>query len=195
MALNALWRGKMNVDELTPLASELGADVPFFLTGGRCVATGTGTTISPLPDAPRQHLIIVTPNAGVTTAKAYESLNAASLTTSDSDSILSSSLAEQISADSTQWPAGQRLRNDFETVIFEIEPEIERVKIALLEAGARGALLAGSGSSVFGVFDDEAIRDRALENLRCEAGWKVFPCHTLSRDEYVRPIIPLFTLS
>ncbi len=195
IALNALWRGKMNVDELTPLAGELGADVPFFLTGGRCVATGTGTTISPLPDAPRQHLIIVTPNAGVATANAYASLNAASLTTSDYDSILSSSLAEQISADSTQWPAGQRLRNDFETVIFEIEPEIERVKIALLEAGARGALLAGSGSSVFGVFDDEAIRDRALENLRCEAGWKVFPCHTLSRDEYVRPIIPLFTLS
>jgi 4-diphosphocytidyl-2-C-methyl-D-erythritol kinase len=191
LALKVLWRAKMNPDELTPLASELGSDVPFFLTGGRCVATGTGTTISRLPDASRQHLIIVTPNAGVSTANAYASLNAGSLTTSDSDSILSSSLAEQISADSTQW----RLRNDFETVIFEIEPEIERVKIALLEAGARGALLAGSGSSVFGVFDDEAIRDRAFENLRGEAGWKVFPCHTLSRDEYFRAINPLFTLS
>src|SRR6185503_12047547 len=195
LALNVLWRAKMKLNELTLLVSELGSDVPFFLTGGRCVATGTGTTISRLPDAPRQHLIIVTPNAGVSTANAYASLNAASLTTSDPDSILSSSLAEQTSADSTQWPAGQRLRNDFETVIFEIEPEIERVKIALLEAGARGALLAGSGSSVFGVFDDEAIRDRAFENLRGEAGWKVFPCHTLSRDEYFRAINPLFTLS
>jgi 4-diphosphocytidyl-2-C-methyl-D-erythritol kinase len=199
LALNVLWRAKMNLDELTPLASDLGSDVPFFLNGGRCVATGTGTTISRLPDAPRQYLIIVTPNAAVATANAYASLNAASLTTSDSDSILSSSLAEQTSADSTQWPAGQRLRNDFETVIFEIEPEIERVKIALLEAGARGALLAGSGSSVFGVFGDEAARDRAFENLGCEAGWKVFPCHTLSRDEYFTAInsseFPLFTLS
>jgi 4-diphosphocytidyl-2-C-methyl-D-erythritol kinase len=199
MALNGLWRGGLKIDELTRLASGLGSDVPFFLTGGRSVATGTGTTISPLPDAPTQHLIIITPNAGVATANAYASLNAASLTTSNSDSILSSSLAELISADSTQWPAGQRLRNDFETVIFEIEPEIKRVKLALLEAGARGALLAGSGSSVFGVFDDEAIRDRALENLRCEAGWKVFPCHTLSRDEYFTAInssgFPLFTLS
>jgi 4-diphosphocytidyl-2-C-methyl-D-erythritol kinase len=195
LALNVLWRAKMKTEELTPLASELGADVPFFLTGGRCVATGTGTTISRLPDAPRQYLIIVTPNTSVATANAYASLNAGSLTTSDSDSILSSSLAEQISADSTQW----RLRNDFETVIFEIEPEIERVKMALLEAGARGALLAGSGSSVFGVFDDEATRDRAFENLRCEAGWKVFPCHTLSRDEYFTALnsagFPLFTLS
>jgi len=195
LALNVLWRAKMKLNELTPLASELGSDVPFFLSGGRCVATGTGTTISRLPDAPRQHLIIATPNASVATANAYASLNAASLTTSDSDSILSSSLAEQVSADSTRWPASQRLRNDFETVIFEIEPEIERVKIALLEAGARGALLAGSGSSVFGVFDDEAARDRAFENLRCEAGWRVFPCHTLSRDEYFRAINPLFTLS
>ena len=199
MALNGLWRGGLKIDELTRLASGLGSDVPFFLTGGRSVATGTGTTISPLPDAPTQHLIIITPNAGVATANAYASLNAASLTTSNSDSILSSSLAELISADSTQWPAGQRLRNDFETVIFEIEPEIKRVKLALLEAGARGALLAGSGSSVFGVFDDRAIRDRAFENLRCEAGWKVFPCHTLSRDEYFTAInssgFPLFTLS
>ena len=199
LALNVLWLARMNLDELIPLASELGSDVPFFLTGGRCVATGTGATISRLPDAPRQYLIIATPNARVATANAYASLNAASLTTSDSDSILSSSLAELNSADSRQWPAGQRLRNDFERVIFEIEPEIERVKIALLEAGARGALLAGSGSSVFGVFDDEATRDRALENLRCEAGWKVFPCHTLSRGQYFTALnssgFPLFTLS
>ena len=195
LALNALWRGELKTDDLVPVASELGADVPFFLNGGRCVATGTGTTISTLPDGPKQHLIIVTPRVGVSTANAYRSLNAASLTTFDSASILSSSFAELVSAGSRQW----RLRNDFESVIFEIEPEIERVKIALLDAGARGALLAGSGSSVFGVFDDEAARDRALENLRCEAGWKVFPCHTLSRDDYFRATnssgFPLFTLS
>jgi 4-diphosphocytidyl-2-C-methyl-D-erythritol kinase len=84
-------------------------------------------------------------------------------------------------------------------VIFEIEPEIERAKMALLEAGARGALLAGSGSSVFGVFESKAARDRALENLRCEAGWKVFPCETLAREEYFRAMnssgLSLFTLS
>jgi 4-diphosphocytidyl-2C-methyl-D-erythritol kinase len=84
-------------------------------------------------------------------------------------------------------------------VIFEIEPEIERAKHALLDAGAWGALLAGSGSSVFGVFDSAAARDRGLDNLRCEAGWRVFPCETISREEYVRAMnssgIPLFTLS
>jgi 4-diphosphocytidyl-2-C-methyl-D-erythritol kinase len=195
LVVNAFWRaGVYNLEEQIHPDS-LGADVPFFLVGGKCLATGIGTELSPLPDGPKQHLILVTPNAKVSTATAYASLNAASLTTSESASILSSSLADVSSADSRQWP----LRNDFERVIFEIEPEIERAKMALLEAGARGALLAGSGSSVFGVFDDEAAKDRGLENLRSEAGWKVFSCHTLSREEYTRALnssgFPLITLS
>jgi 4-diphosphocytidyl-2-C-methyl-D-erythritol kinase len=180
LALDFLWRRFNSCIEPSIDPGRLGADVPFFLVGGCCIASGTGTKVSPVPDRPEQHLIVITPNAKVSTANAYASLNAASLTTSESDSILSSSLADQFSADSRLWP----LRNDFERVIFEIEPEIGRAKMALLEAGARGALLAGSGSSVFGVFDDEAARDRALENLRSEAGWKVFSCHTLSRDDY-----------
>ena len=196
LALNALWPfGHLPMDELFDDLSFLGADVPFFLVGGRSLATGIGTELTPLPDGPKQHLIVLTPNAKVSTTHAYASLNAASLTTSDSVSILSSSLADEFSADSRQWP----LRNDFERVIFEIEPEIERAKMALLEAGARGALLAGSGSSVFGVFEDEAARDRGLENLTSEAGWKAFPCHTVSREEYFRAMnssgFPLFTLS
>lgn len=191
LALNKMWRD----GDLTLDPGFLGADVPFFLIGGRCLATGTGTTLTRLPDSPKKHLIVVTPNAKVSTPKAYASLNAASLTTSDSASILSRSPADILSADSGQWP----LQNDFEGVIFEIEPEIERAKRALLEAGARGALLAGSGASVFGVVDDEVTRDRVLDNLKCEAGWQVFPCETLSREEYVSAMnssgFPLFTLS
>jgi len=191
LALNALWNAGLKPDHLWLIGRSLGVDVPFFLLGGRCIGIGTGSTIKAVHDPPKRYLIVITPDAKVATASAYAALNAASLTTSESNSILSSSLADMFSAGSGRGP----LQNDFEGVIFEIEPEIERAKVALLDTGARGALLAGSGSSVFGVFDDEAIRDRALENLRCEAGWKVFPCHTLSRDEYVRPIIPLFTLS
>ena len=193
-AINKLWKGaSIDIEEFEP--ESLGADVPFFLMGGRCAATGIGEVLRPLSDSPKKYLIIITPNARISTAKAYASLNAGSLTTSDYVSILSSSLADLNSADSRQWP----LRNDFERVIFEIEPEIERAKNALLEAGAWSALLAGSGSSVFGVFDHEAARDCGLENLRCEAGWRVFPCETISRDEYVRAMnssgLPLFTLS
>ena len=179
LAIHKLWKGAdIDVEKFEPRL--LGADVPFFLQGGRCAATGIGIDVTPLPDGPKKYLIVITPNAKVSTAHAYASLNAASLTTSESASILSSSLADLNSADSRQWP----LRNDFERVIFEIEPEIERAKNALLDAGAWGALLAGSGSSVFGVFDTEAERNRGLDDLKSEAGWRVFSCETLSRDEY-----------
>jgi len=194
-ALNALWRGNLSVEQLWVMARDLGADVPFFLVGGRCLGIGTGSTVKPVHDPPKRQLIVVTPNVGVATGRAYAALNRASLTTSESNSILSSSLADMFSAGSGRWP----LQNDFEGVIFEIEPEIERVRTALLDAGAWGALLAGSGSSVFCVFDDEVARDRALDNLKCEAGWRVFSCETVSRDEYFRAMnssgFPLFTLS
>jgi 4-diphosphocytidyl-2-C-methyl-D-erythritol kinase len=180
LALNALWRGNLEAGDLKLIARRLGADVPFFLMGGRSIGIGTGTIVKAVHDQPKQHLIVITPNAKVSTASAYGSLNAGSLTTSDSASILSSSLADVLSADSRQWP----LSNDFERVIFEIEPEIERAKAALLEAGARGALLAGSGSSVFGVFDSKEARNRALDNLNSEAGWRTFSCETISRDEF-----------
>lgn len=184
LALNRLWRVGLSASDLGQIGSRLGADVPFFFTGGTALAKGIGTELKTVSDFPKQHLIIITPNASVSTATAYASLDARSLTTPDSVSILSSSFAKPFSGDSSQWP----LANDFEGVIFEIEPEIRRAKLALLDAGARAALLAGSGSSVFGIFADEAARDRALEHVRCEAGWRVFACHTLSRSEYCQAI-------
>jgi len=186
LALNELWGKELGHTDLLKIGAALGADVPFFLIGGCVAATGTGTQLKALFDGPEKHLIVVTPNATVSTASAYGALKRGSLTTSESASILSSSFAETVSGDSGQWP----LQNDFEVVIFEIEPEIRRAKDALLDAGARGALLAGSGSSVFGIFDDEAARDRALVNLKSEAGWRIFPCQTLSRAEYVRAMGP-----
>ena len=184
LALNRLWRLDLENTDLRQIGSGLGADVPFFFVGGTATATGTGTDVFAVPDLPRKWLLVVTPNVSVSTATAYAALKAGSLTTQESIPILSSSFAEPFSGDSSQWV----LHNDFEGVIFEMEPEIRRAKKALLDAGARGALLAGSGSSVFGIFTDEAARDRALADLRCEAEWRVFACHTLSRSEYCQAI-------
>ena len=196
IALYGLWRASSRSPYWRHLALDLGADVPFFTVGGRCIATGIGATVYPVMDGPKQSLIIVTPNARVSTPEAYAALKAGSLTRVDAMPILSSSFERLLEGYSGQWP---ELHNDFERVIFEIEPEIGRAKEAMLEAGVRGALLAGSGSSVFGVVDDEAMRDRVLDNLKCEAGWQVFSCETLSRAEYFEAMkpsgFPLFTLS
>jgi 4-diphosphocytidyl-2-C-methyl-D-erythritol kinase len=196
IGLNGLWRAPSLSPHWKQLAADLGADVPFFMHGGRYVATGIGASLMAVQDGPRQPLIIITPNARVSTPAAYAALNAGTLTTVDAMPILSSSFGRLNTGDSRQWPEPH---NDFERVIFEIEPEIERAKSALLEAGVRSALLAGSGSSVFGVVDDEAMRDRVLDNLQCEAGWQLFSCETLSRAGYFEAMkpsgFPLFTLS
>jgi 4-diphosphocytidyl-2-C-methyl-D-erythritol kinase len=180
LGLNELWETNLSLEELSDLAAKLGADVPFFLFGGRVLGEGIGTQLSPLEDIEKSFLIVITPNATVSTPVAYASVNAPSLTTPNPISILSSSFAERVFEDSLQTT----LHNDFERVIFEIEPEIYRVKEALVDTGARGALLAGSGSSVFGVFQDIDARERALGELKSEAGWRVASCETISREEY-----------
>ncbi|HEU4832802.1 MAG TPA: 4-(cytidine 5'-diphospho)-2-C-methyl-D-erythritol kinase [Pyrinomonadaceae bacterium] len=187
IALNGLWEAPFLSPHWRQLAGGLGSDVPFFMAGGRMVGTGTGTTLLTVHEGPRQSVIIITPNARVSTPMAYAALNAGSLTTVDAMPILSSSFERHYTRDSSQWPEP---RNDFERVIFEIEPEIERAKNALLAAGVRSALLAGSGSSVFGIVDDDVMRERVIDNLKCEAGWQVFSCETLSRVEYYEALKP-----
>ena len=191
LALNRLWQVKPGVGELSEIAAKLGADVPFFLVGGCVHATGTGTTLSPLPSAPepvRQYLIVITPNAGISTAAAYNALDSRALTTKNANPILSVSQSEANPRHSQLWPLEDSLKNDFESVIFDIEPEIRRTKEALLQAGALGALLAGSGSSVFGIFAGEEDQQRAANEIQLEAGWRIFPCVTVSQTEYLSAV-------
>jgi 4-diphosphocytidyl-2-C-methyl-D-erythritol kinase len=187
LALAQLWQIETSLSVLLEIAASLGADVPFFLIGGCALATGIGATVSPLPDIDNdaQHLVVVIPNASVSTAEAYAAIGADALTTMRREPILSSSREEAISGSSRPWPPHRDLNNDFESVIFDIEPEIRRAKETLLQAGAFRALLAGSGSSVFGIFADQEAQQRVVNEIPLEAGWRIFPCVTLSRNQYV----------
>ena len=182
LAFARLW--SIKAVDLAEIASRIGSDVSFFLTGGRALGEGTGTTITPLEDCETKYLIIISPTARVPTADAYRAIDARSLTSRKSDPILTVSFAEPVSSDCDL----AALHNDFEAVIFEIEPEIERAKKALLKSGADRALLAGSGSSVFGIFANTDARQTALERLECEPGWRVYPCETLARSNYLERI-------
>ncbi len=187
LALAHLWKVNAPAVELREIAASLGADVPFFLLGGCASATGTGTTVSALSGNTRQsprYLVVIVPNASVSTAEAYAAFSSSALTTFGSDPILSSSQNEAKKSDSQPWPPKDSLKNDFESVIFDIEPEIRRTKENLLQAGALGALLAGSGSSVFGIFAGREDQLRAAREIKLETGWRIFPCVTVSRNEY-----------
>lgn len=180
LALAHLWRASATETDLFEIAGGLGADVPFFLKGGTALGTGTGKDLTELPDAADKFMLVVKPNASISTAAAYKALNAGSLTTAEAKTILSSSQRNEF-LDNLDSEA---LQNDFEPVIFGLEPEIKRAKAALIRAGARSALLAGSGSAVFGIFDSGDAQERAIQAIELESGWRVFPCRTVGRSLY-----------
>lgn len=187
LALKRLWNVAVSSEELAKIAASLGSDVPFFLSGGSALATGIGTVVTKLPDAENTQLIVIHPRASVSTADAYKALSSPALTSNNPIPILSSSLDEANSRE-RKLSSQRELKNDFESVIFDIEPEIERAKMSLLAAGAQGALLAGSGSSVFGIFANREAQQRALNEIKVEPGWRVFACATVSRIEYARAL-------
>ena len=76
------------------------------------------------------------------------------------------------------------LENDFERVVYRLYPEIERARASLVAAGAKSALLSGSGASVFALFDSLELRERARASLQVETNWQVFSSTTVARATY-----------
>lgn len=180
IGLSKLWKLDLSADDLQTMACELGSDVPYFLTGGTAIGSGRGTQIEPIEDLQVPHLLIVTPNVRVSTPDAFKSLDAPNLTTSDAERILIVCRFEARKLDLLQ----SVLTNDMEPAVFAAYPEIERVKHTLLRLGAVGAMMSGSGASVFAVFDKEETRQTALKALGNEANWRKFAVTAVSRAEY-----------
>jgi len=175
-----LMKKKMALERLVEIAASLGADVPFFLLGGRALGVNKGDEIYPLADIPKLHLLVVSPKEiHVPTPDAYRWLKAKPLplTKSARDPKLWKFCA-------LCWSAqGSGLSNDFEEPVFRRHARLDRIKRELLQKGAAEASLAGSGSAVFGVFPSPAMARRAADGF---PGDQTFVCETISRDRYAR---------
>jgi 4-diphosphocytidyl-2-C-methyl-D-erythritol kinase len=174
-------RTKLDPTRLMEIAAGLGADVPFFLLGGRALGIGKGDEIYPLLDVPAQTLLIVSPkDIRVPTPDAYRWLHApelASLTKFAATHKLFEFCA-------LCWSAqGGGLSNDFEAAVFRRHPRLAQIHRELLQGGASEALLAGSGSAVFGVFPSPAKARRAVVGFPHD---QTFVCETVSRSRYAR---------
>jgi len=172
---------KIETSRLRDIAASLGADVPFFLFGGTALGISKGEEIYPMPDAPRRALLIVSPaDIHVPTPDAYRWLHApelASLTKSAANHKLFKFCA-------LCWSAQEAsLSNDFEAAVFQRHPRLGKIKRDLLHRGASEALLAGSGSAVFGVFPSPAKARRAAVGFPHD---QAFVCETISRKRYAR---------
>jgi 4-diphosphocytidyl-2-C-methyl-D-erythritol kinase len=180
-AVNALHGEPFDRAALLRMGIELGSDVPFFLCGSPlALAWSRGERLLTLPPLPTRPLVIAHPGVAMATPDAFRRV--AERRGGGYQPRSTSIPIEQL----TDWAAVAALaENDFQPVVAAQIPLIAAAVDALREAGASVALMAGSGSSIFGVFDGAAERDGAMERLR-GMGMSVWAAETLKEEPVCR---------
>ncbi len=160
-ALDRLYPEAVEADDLAALAARLGADVPFFLLGSPFArATGRGDRLVPVPPLPPRPVVLLLPGFGIATADAYRWL--------DSDRGTDTPLPAEPPVPESWAGVAAMAVNDLEAPVFARYPSLRRIRDALRDLGAETALMAGSGSSVFGVFANAAGAEEAVDRLRAD---------------------------
>jgi 4-diphosphocytidyl-2-C-methyl-D-erythritol kinase len=173
-----LAKNSMPLERLMEIAASLGADVPFFLFGGRALAVNRGDEIYPLPDTRKQSIVVVSPrDIGVSTKDAYQWISAELTNRTEPPRIWGFC--------ALCWSRQEKVANDFEQPVCSRHPRLKEIRDGLLERGAADAALAGSGSAVFGVFRNPA---RARRAARAFPEDSVFVVETVSRKNYARAL-------
>lgn len=166
LGLNQLWNLKLSNPEKIDLAKKLGMDVCYSVIGGVCKISGAGEIVEPLNISfPGINMIIVSPEVQKpSTAWAYKLLNQRKVghNLEKMDKIIKALKEKDI------FDVAKNLHNDFELPIIREFPEIAKIKAKMMENQALNTLLAGSGLSVFGIFDTEKPAKIAFENLKKE---------------------------
>lgn len=159
--LNRLYDFPLQEETLFSLGAKLGADVPFCLYGGKCLCTGIGEELSPLPDGEEHVLVIAKGQGSLSTAEMYRRLDASGFTAG----------------------FGSGEGNDFEPVAIELLPEIGELRRALTALGGEEARMTGSGSALFAFFPSLQKAEIAAETLRRERNCFAVACRTVSHEE------------
>lgn len=142
---------------LVTLAAELGSDVPFLtLDSPFALAWSRGERLMPLPTLPWHPIVIVTPARGIATADAYGWVAESRMGFSPTAFVIDAAAVRD-------WTRMASIAtNDFDSVVFTRFPDLARAAASLRQHGALVSILAGSGSSVIGIFEDLAAADKAL---------------------------------
>lgn len=149
-------------NDLCKIAGQLGADIPFFISNQPAIGTGTGSTLTPAPIQPDAWIVTVWPGFSSSTADAYKMINSINPYALDLKELL-------VRQEFEDWPF--LLQNDLEAVVMLRYPQIGHLKDNLYSAGAVYASMSGSGSSVFGLFEQEFVAQNAYNEMM-ELGYR-----------------------
>lgn len=147
MALNQMFRVNLSQNEMMKIGEEVGSDVPFCIIGGAARAKGRGTDLESIKSLAKYYLVISKPNINISTRLAYEK----SENVKEKNTLAIDRLAFALQNGELSEVCAN-LFNRFEDVVDN--PEISSLKEKMISLGAKGALMTGSGSAVFGIFED-----------------------------------------
>ncbi|MBQ6856053.1 MAG: 4-(cytidine 5'-diphospho)-2-C-methyl-D-erythritol kinase, partial [Lachnospiraceae bacterium] len=163
---------------------KLGADVPYCIMRGTALSEGIGEILTELPPAPQCHVVLAKPQVSVSTKVVYGKLRANELTAEQHPDI--DGMVEAIKADDLDGVVA-RLGNVLETVTIPDHPEIAAIKKIMMENGADGALMSGSGPTVFGIYKDKEAAERTCEILKKAEGGRLTRQVYLTRFFHKKP--------
>jgi len=166
LALNTYYGRPFSQEQLMELGLRLGADVPFFIFQKPAIATGIGEKLEAFEGALPYHILLIYPGFNVSTAETYQNLNFG--LTNDQKKPTSISLKQN------RFDPAVHLANDLERVTAIKYPEIGLAKEKLVNLGAIGALMSGSGPTVFGLFDNAEKAKSAGQSLSQDKGLQLF---------------------
>ena len=146
--------------ELEKIGQKIGADVPFFIRGATQIGEGIGEKLSDIKYTIDGSFLIITPNISIDTKWAYSQIKNVLDNAASSTKFSDLFCGKTISLDTLKF-----FENDFESVVFPTYPEIGAIKSELIALGAKFASLSGSGSTVFGIFDDNAKINKAFSHF------------------------------
>ncbi|HRR42305.1 MAG TPA: 4-(cytidine 5'-diphospho)-2-C-methyl-D-erythritol kinase, partial [Syntrophales bacterium] len=172
VVLNDLMELAFSRDELIEIGATIGADVPFFIFEKTAWAFGIGDRLQEADDIPVVWFVLLNPGIEISTKTVYQGLDLGLTKEGIEFSIhnFHTHTAEEIA---------RGLWNDLENVAFRLFPELANLKRVLLNHGARGSLMSGSGSTVFGIFEGEKEALKAAESLGRMGMWSVYTAHSL----------------
>ena len=148
-SLDKLYNTNLSSDELMDIASKLGADVPYCIMGGTSLATGIGEILTHLPSIPKCNILMVKPPISVSTAAIYEAIDTAEIDKRPNTNAMIDAIKRQ-----DLRLLAQNLSNVMGNVTETMHPIVKGIRRKMLMNGALGAVMSGSGPTVFGIFPD-----------------------------------------
>ena len=161
--VNKMFRLGLTTEELMERGVKIGADVPYCILRGTALSEGIGEVLTSLSPVPQCQVLVAKPGINVSTKFVYENLHANDLRPEQHPDI--DGMIRAIKAQDLQGLA-DKLGNVLETVTVKEYPVIQEIKDKMLEFGAIGSLMSGSGPTVFGLFTNPKVAQEAYEELR-----------------------------